>query len=297
MRPQPLARPAIILDEGGRIDSDRSDVASSRSEFMSEFDGEVDDPLRRLSAPIEGKGSPTGRHGTVQPPRPPSPPLPDLDRPSAAPNETASIVEAVVEGLLQELITEACSDAAPQVKRKPECSVSYAMRVFAILADGWDVNAVLPENRLELVPVPADQAEQCWRKLCFTGLNELLRTSAKWFKPKDRWSEREGKIVSPLMKYTQRDRKELSWADVEAMYRQRFEYGGTLKPTAKLAEGGPNASQMKEQKLEQLLFLEVENEEWGDCTDQMDAIQKELADAIFEDVVEEFVTELEQPDM
>jgi len=54
---------------------------------------------------------------------------------------------------------------------------------------------------------------------------------------------------------------------------------------------------MKEQKLEQLLFLEVENEEWGDCTDQMDAIQKELADAIFEDVVEEFVTELEQPDM
>jgi hypothetical protein len=158
------------------------------------------------------------------------------------------------------------------------------------------VHSVLPEKRLELVPVPADRAEQCWRHLCFTALNELLRTSTKWFKPKDRWSDK-GKLISPLMKYTQRDRKELAWSDVEAMYRQRFEYGGKLIPTAKIAAGGPNASQMKEQKLEELLIIEVENEDWGDCTDQMNAIQKELADAIFEDVVEEFVTELEQPDM
>ena len=29
--------------------------------------------------------------------------------------------------------------------------------------------------------MPADRAEQCWRHLCFTALNELLRTSTKWF--------------------------------------------------------------------------------------------------------------------
>jgi hypothetical protein len=168
------------------------------------------------------------------------------------------------------------------------------MRIFAVLSENWDVHTIMPDERLALVPIPENPAESCWRTLCFTALNEVIRTAPSWLRDKDRWPTIEGgdKTTSPLIKYHQRDRKELSWSNVAARYKAWFDCGGVLKPSSTSLEGDLNTAQMKEHKLEPLLVNEVENEHWGDCTKQIGLIRNELADAIFDDVVKEFVVEL-----